>query len=181
MFLTCSADSSMALYHVRNKTPVLKFQSIGSDFALNDICWCPGNSTVFAAVAADAKIQLWDLSYSCIDPVTIIDTNADPIHTRASAAAPKDDDTPVSKLLKNLQQMQQTNRSLTTVIFSEHSPIIIVGDSRGVVTLYRVLKPIAVTNETKAEMSSKLKQAIFRQADPVTAAKLLSYDNGGGK
>jgi hypothetical protein len=173
---------------------------------------------VFAAVTADAKIQLWDLSYSCIDPVTIIETNADPalwaaggvtsavkddaqakqvdndddldgfppvpvpvavMHRGQPQAQQKEEDTPVNKLLKNLQHIQQTKRALTTVLFSEFSPILIVGDSRGVVTLYRILKPTAVTNETKVEKSHKLRQAILRQSDPVTAAKLTSFDTVG--
>lgn len=217
IFLTCSADWTMGLYHVRLRAPVLKFHTTGADFAVNDVCWCPGNSSVFAAVSADAKIQLWDLNNSCIDPVTIIDTNADPalwaaggfmpaaakeagkakegdsddefdapppvpppqLHRPNAVQQKVDDDTPVHKLLKNLQAMQQTKRSLTTVVFSEHSPILIVGDSRGVVTLYRVLKPNAVTNETKVEKSHKLRQAILRQADPVTAAKLVAFETSG--
>lgn len=218
VFLTSSADWTMGLYHVRMRAPMLKFHTTGADFAINDLAWCPGNSTVFAAVTEDGKIQLWDLNVSCIDPVTIIDTNADPalwaaggiqstvpadtkteteddldavspgatalLSTGASAGAhrgrqeteKRDEDTPVTKLLKNLQQLQQNKRSLTSVLFSEHSPILIVGDSRGVVTLYRVLKPSAVTTESKLERSRKLRQAILKQADPALAAKLNSFD-----
>ena len=211
VFLSCSADWTMSLYHVRSRVPLLKFHTTGADYAVNDLAWCPGNSTVFAAVTADGKIQLWDLSASCIDPISILDTNADPalwaaggvlgvetakkvenededdlpgtpspIPTALSyrgravdqSAAAKEEETPVNKLLKNLQQLQANKRSLTTVLFSDHSPILIVGDSRGVVTLYRILKPNAVGTETKAEKTMKLRQAILRQADPVTTAKL---------
>ena len=219
VFLTCSADWTMALYHVRNKAPLLKFHTTGADYAINDLAWCPGNSTVFAAITEDGKIQLWDLTVSCIDPVTSIDTNGDPalwaaggmevvkpvevkpdddddldapvvpvvlpsVATAGHRGRPgenekKEDDTPVNKLLKNLQALQKSKRALTSVVFSEHSPILIVGDSRGVVTLYRILKPNAVTTESKLEGTRKLRDAILATADPTLAAKLNSFDTPG--
>jgi len=46
VFLTCSADWMIRLYHINSKQPLLTMRSAGEDFAVNDICWCPGNSTV---------------------------------------------------------------------------------------------------------------------------------------
>lgn len=46
MFLTCSADWSMSLYHVRKRNSVVNLHGTGEDFSINDVCWCPGNSTV---------------------------------------------------------------------------------------------------------------------------------------
>lgn len=46
VFLSCSADWTMSLYHMRSTWPLLTFHSSGEDFSVNDIAWCPGNSTV---------------------------------------------------------------------------------------------------------------------------------------
>jgi WD40 repeat protein len=77
LFLTCSADWSMGLYDIRHKEPLAVMRSSGEDFSINDICFCPGNSTVFAAVTADARLQIWDLQVSCLDPVESYDTSVD--------------------------------------------------------------------------------------------------------
>ena len=49
----------------------------GEQNAINDIAWCPDNATIFAAVTADAKLQIWDLNASSIDPVVTLDTMLD--------------------------------------------------------------------------------------------------------
>jgi WD40 repeat protein len=46
VFLTCSADWSMNLYHLRKRTAVINMHGTGEDYSVNDVCWCPGNSTV---------------------------------------------------------------------------------------------------------------------------------------
>lgn len=46
VFLSASSDWMMNLYHVHCKTPLLSMRPISEDFAVNDICWCPGNSIV---------------------------------------------------------------------------------------------------------------------------------------
>ena len=51
----------------------------GEENAINDIAWCPDNSTIFAAVTADAKLQIWDLNVSSIDPVVTVDTAMDDV------------------------------------------------------------------------------------------------------
>lgn len=77
VFLTCSADWSMSLYHLKSKSPLLTMRATGEDFPVSDICWCPGNSTVFACATIDAKVQIWDLNVSSIEPIVTIDTGAD--------------------------------------------------------------------------------------------------------
>ena len=51
----------------------------GEQNAINDIAWCPDNATIFAAVTADAKLQIWDLNASSIDPVVTVDTVLDDV------------------------------------------------------------------------------------------------------
>jgi WD40 repeat protein len=33
-----------------------------------DVAWCPSNSTVFAAVTADGRLELWDFAVSTLRP-----------------------------------------------------------------------------------------------------------------
>lgn len=82
VFLSGSADVTMGIYHLKSKTPLIKMRATGDDFAYNDVAWCPGNSTVFASVTADAKLQIWDLSVSHIDPVSFIDTSSDDVSVK---------------------------------------------------------------------------------------------------
>ena len=63
LFLTCSADWSMQLYCMASTTPLVTLQAQGQDAAVNDVAWAPGNSTVFAAVTENSKIQLWVCIY----------------------------------------------------------------------------------------------------------------------
>jgi WD40 repeat protein len=65
-------------------------RSKGEDFAVNDICWCPGNSTVFAAVTVDAKLQVWDLSVSNLDPIFSYDTSVDDVTLPKPAIIPEE-------------------------------------------------------------------------------------------
>jgi hypothetical protein len=161
---------------------------------------------VFAAVTADAKLQLWDISVSDIDPVFSLDTNLDVADLQAQEAVPteaaaggstrkggatgngtrreygshrdtqqhdNDRETPVTRLLKNLANGSTARRTLTTVTFSANSPVAVVGDSTGVVTVYRVNDPLTITEAGNPAMqTTKLKEAVWRQADPSDAARL---------
>jgi WD40 repeat protein len=77
LFLSCSADWSLNLYHLHSKSPLLSFRASGECASVSDVSWCPGNSTVFACVTMDAKLQIWDLSVSALDPVVTIDVGAE--------------------------------------------------------------------------------------------------------
>lgn len=90
LFLTCSADWTVGLYHTHEKQPLTQMRSKGEDFAVNDICWCPGNSTVFAAVTVDAKLQVWDLSVSNLDPIFSYDTSVDDVTLPKPAIIPEE-------------------------------------------------------------------------------------------
>lgn len=68
LFLSCSGDWSMRLWQEGRHTPLLMFQS--SECEINDVQWCPVNSTMFSAVTNKGKLELWDFSMSCIRPVS---------------------------------------------------------------------------------------------------------------
>ncbi len=206
-FISCSADWQLGLYHMNLKNPLLKMRASGEDFSINDVSWCPGNSTVFAAVTSDAKLQIWDLSVSAIDPVVSYDSSVDdiakkqqdekdaiesakkaeieaaqlahnlahgiptiPVYARLTEKKEEVTDTPATKILKNLSK--ENKRVLTTSLFSESAPIVVVGDNKGAVTIYRVIDPVTITNEGPLQQLSKLKNAVIRLSDPATASKI---------
>ena len=212
IFLSCSADWTMSLFHMRSNSPLLTFHSGGEDFSINDISWCPKNSTVFGAVTADAKLQIWDISVSDIDPVINIDTNKDledkevevpdpsavgpgpgtgsgtrntltanTRQTYSRAERQGDEGEPssaVARLLKNLKNGASARRTLTSILFSEESPVMVVGDSKGSVTVYRIRDDIIIAPSSEtAEQKNRLQQAVWRQTDPAEAAKLQSSSN----
>lgn len=205
VFLSCSSDWTIGLNHIRSKAPLVKMQATGESSAINDICWCPGNSTIFASVTADAKLQIWDLGVSAIDPVTVVDTSPDDVILKELPKPPTNSDldsiqnmgenassippTPshvnpsklsnrrgggdqeeakestVSLLLKKLSAPSE-KRVLTTLLFGEKSPIIVVGDNRGAVTVYRVLQPVTILNNGPQQERQRLRAAVIGQSDP---------------
>ena len=217
IFLTCSSDWNVKLFHFRNKKPLLTMRTTGDNDAITDTTWCPGNATVFATVTESGKLQIWDLSVSSIDPIVNYDTSvdvleiipeikakikgaetveeADPDNIAAFQGGRREfgktdtkeesKESPVVKLLRNLSEREkgssvitsESKRILTTVLFSEKSPTIVVGDSNGAVTLYRVIDPVTVLLEGPVQQVQRLKNSILRQSDPDGAAKLMFYED----
>ncbi|XP_059146873.1 dynein axonemal intermediate chain 4-like isoform X2 [Physella acuta] len=69
IFLSCSADWTIKLWHQDKTRHILSFHSCTK--AVNDICWSPWSSTVFACVNEGA-VEVWDLAQSTLDPVYTI-------------------------------------------------------------------------------------------------------------
>ncbi|KAH9523378.1 WD repeat-containing protein 78 [Bulinus truncatus] len=69
IFLTCSADWTIKLWHQDKTKHILSFHS--STKAVNDICWSPWSATVFASVN-EAAVEVWDLAQSTLDPVYVL-------------------------------------------------------------------------------------------------------------
>jgi hypothetical protein len=162
---------------------------------------------VFANVTVDAKLQIWDLSVSSIDPVVSLDTtledvdaategaealdnasNASPPgspllttgryadrldHAKEEAAAANG--APLQRILKNLAQGTK-KKNLTSVLFGEKNPSVVVGDNRGTVTVYRIFDPVTITHLGPLQQYEKLKKAILKQTDPASAAGLEAAD-----
>ena len=72
-FISCSADWSIKLWHQEHPNAIFTFFST-TDYVA-DICWSPNNSTVFASVTGDGRVDVWDISVNTLDPVTSIQTN----------------------------------------------------------------------------------------------------------
>ncbi|XP_072199367.1 dynein axonemal intermediate chain 4 [Excalfactoria chinensis] len=65
MFLSCSADWSVILWHQNSQMPILTFTSTTT--VVHDIMWSPKSTFIFAA-ASESKVEIWDLSVSILDP-----------------------------------------------------------------------------------------------------------------
>ncbi|XP_075011662.1 dynein axonemal intermediate chain 4 isoform X2 [Calonectris borealis] len=66
MFLSCSADWSIILWHRDSQTPILSFSSTTA--CVHDIMWSPKSAFIFAA-ANESRVEIWDLSVSTLNPV----------------------------------------------------------------------------------------------------------------
>ena len=83
-----------------------------------------------------------------------------------------DRESSVNKLLKSLAS-GQNRRMLTSVLFAETSPVVVVGDSTGVVTVYRVNEPVIMRDVSHpADLTERLQDAVWRQADPAEVTKI---------
>lgn len=68
IFLTCSADWSVRLWHVDNLQPILSLQATTQ--AIIDIDWCPFSSVMFAAIS-EKQVEIWNLTHSILDPLIV--------------------------------------------------------------------------------------------------------------
>uniref|UniRef100_A0A8C7E8I7 Dynein axonemal intermediate chain 4 n=1 Tax=Nothoprocta perdicaria TaxID=30464 RepID=A0A8C7E8I7_NOTPE len=68
MFLSCSADWSIILWHQESQKPILTFSSTTA--VVHDIVWSPKSVFIFVAVN-EGRIEIWDLSISTLDPLVI--------------------------------------------------------------------------------------------------------------
>nr|XP_026654709.1 WD repeat-containing protein 78 [Zonotrichia albicollis] len=66
MFLSCSADWSILLWHRDSHAPLLTFTSVTA--VVHDIKWAPHSALIFAAVNEE-RVEIWDLRVSIFDPV----------------------------------------------------------------------------------------------------------------
>lgn len=74
LFLTCSADWTVKLWDASaissksNKKSLYTFRQTNLNDAVNDVAWSPRRETMFASVAADGRIEIWDLESSTVEP-----------------------------------------------------------------------------------------------------------------
>ncbi|XP_054240540.1 dynein axonemal intermediate chain 4 [Indicator indicator] len=65
MFLSCSADWKIILWHQDSQAPILTFHSTA--VFVHDIMWSPKSEFIFAA-AHESRAEIWDLRVSILDP-----------------------------------------------------------------------------------------------------------------
>ncbi|EQC42250.1 hypothetical protein SDRG_01084 [Saprolegnia diclina VS20] len=108
VFLSCSADWSVKLWHHGESHEMLNFRSADLFHGVYGIGWCPNDATIFGSVTEDGRIEIWDLQQSILDPIL--------------THFPKDD----------------VSLKCTCISFAPSSPVLVVGDSTGEVGVYRV-------------------------------------------
>jgi len=136
VFLTCSTDSTVKMYKVADKLEsivgICTIRPLGLIGAINDISWSPKQSTLFALVAQDGRVELWDVSVSILDPIFS--------WSRTSEDNRRSDD-----------------KVGTSVEFSGCGDILAIGDDRGCVTVFRVF-----SNKTNNRNRCHLEQVVMR-------------------
>lgn len=79
---------------------------------MNDVVWSPHTSSVFASVANDGRVEIWDLYKDNLGPqLTYFDKNSDG---------------------------EVLNTPKTVIRFSANAPVILTGNMKGSVDVYRV-------------------------------------------
>jgi len=108
IFLTCSADWSVRLWEQNTNQPLMTFDMMT---AVADIAWAPYSSTVFAAITHDI-LRIYDLSVRKHDYICLEQPN---------------------RLRK-----EDAKSKMTHVAFNPSYPIIVIGDDRGVLRIFKL-------------------------------------------
>lgn len=165
-FLSCSADWTVKLWHQKNPEPLNSFQSVDLTNVVHDVAWSPSNATVFASVAADGRIEIWDLKQSTLDPIArrfILQNDAN--RTRPAAATNGHDAVaPVPLEGDDGDDDEAATKSTvaaTSVLFADTAPVLVVGDSAGSVTCYRIRGITENAKSSKDEEARRLRAAVM--------------------
>lgn len=111
IFLTCSYDWTVRVWHAKEKQKLVCLQIESLKEQVNDICWSPHTSSVFASVANDGRVEVWDLKR---DPLQPLLTHFDKDAEGTEIKTPK-----------------------TIVRFGKTSPVVLTGSLDGKVGVYR--------------------------------------------
>jgi len=186
LFLTCSADESIALWDHKSTEPLLRLKK--DKEPIQGLAWAPYDSCVFASVSRDSTIKVWDLSQSTMNPLvskTIVPTNNRREHEllREHRSHGKQDpeSRPDSPLLQTGQTPQPRSSpqraitgasigagdencpippELTCVTFAPDSPVVLVGGSDGVVRVYRITNVSVPMGLTAEDQAARLDKAV---------------------
>lgn len=188
VFLSCSGDWSLKVWHQSEATgkAMLTLHSVDLTSAVLDAAWSPMDAGLVAAVAEDGRIELWDLFQSTLDPIVgffpkkdrTTRVKVDRTASDMTQDGAEDDPDPIVDADDHQTTSVEVPVECTTVLFAPKAPVLIVGDSTGDVTVYRVPAkgtPSAIwTHETvdavsyREEEAAKLLRAIRTTRDPQT-------------
>ena len=70
VFMSCSADWSVKVWHCDTTVPLLTTQPCTEP--VMDIAWSPRLSTVFATATRDGTIAVWNILHSLLDPIASV-------------------------------------------------------------------------------------------------------------
>uniref|UniRef100_A0A8C5KHA4 Dynein axonemal intermediate chain 4 n=1 Tax=Jaculus jaculus TaxID=51337 RepID=A0A8C5KHA4_JACJA len=68
VFLSCSADWGVMIWHQETLKPFLSFYP--TTYVVYDVAWSPKSSYIFAA-ANESRVEIWDLHISTLDPLIV--------------------------------------------------------------------------------------------------------------
>ena len=140
--MTCSYDWTVRIWKTKELSEKLVCHEMSNKEQVNDVQWSPHTSSVFASVTNDGRIEIWDLKKDNLNPLILhFDTQTDGV---------------------------RVNTPKTVVAFGRESPVILTGNSKGEVDVYRVngFEHVQVSYQ---DQISRLLQAI--QKDDYTETK----------
>ncbi|KAL7689707.1 putative WD40-repeat-containing domain-containing protein [Plasmopara halstedii] len=152
VFLSCSGDWKLKIWHQSEGEAMLTLHSVDLTKAVLGASWSSNDAGVFAAVSEDGRIELWDLLQSTLDPIvghfpkkymSVTVKSETGGNDLAQDGAYDDADQIVDKE-EYVTTLVEVPLECTTVAFAPKAPVLIVGDSTGDVTVYRV--PAKVTH-----------------------------------
>ncbi|XP_040612998.1 dynein intermediate chain 4, axonemal isoform X2 [Mesocricetus auratus] len=68
VFLSCSADWGVMIWHQETLKPFLSFYT--TTYVVYDVAWSPNSAYIFAA-ANESRVEIWDLQISTLDPLIV--------------------------------------------------------------------------------------------------------------
>uniref|UniRef100_A0A7S3ZFE6 Dynein axonemal intermediate chain 4 n=1 Tax=Lotharella globosa TaxID=91324 RepID=A0A7S3ZFE6_9EUKA len=155
LFLTCSADESVALWDHKQTKPLLELKK--DKDKIQGLAWAPFDSCVFASISRDASLKVWDLSSSTMNPLISVTVPAwdprpdvaegeaasklgsrpeSPGYTASAAGSPNRPASPATETGDFKNELPPPE--LTCVEFAPNSPVVLVGGNDGIVRVYRI-------------------------------------------
>ena len=127
VFLSCSADWTVKLWHQGTPEALLTFHSTDLAHAVFDVAWSPSCPTIFGSVTQDGRIEIWDLETSSLDPVITWyqQTKESGVMTGLEEVLDVDHD------VDHHPEESSTRVQCTRLIFAPTSPAVAVGDNHG--------------------------------------------------
>jgi len=188
-FLSCSADWTVKLWVQKQTEPLYNFLSTDLSDEVCDVNWSPSNSTLFASVTGDGRIELWDLKVSLLDPVVrkfkrpTKTQDSRPFTAESIKTTPEEDEDADSEMfgtkpnsptqptiLSPDDVMANSSKSekikLTAVSFAINAPILVVGDSEGNIDVYRLYNIDTHPKDSFEVQVENLKNAIYPDGLP---------------
>lgn len=155
VFISCSADWTIKLWDQSKAEAVLTFQQMDLTDVVNDVVWAPKDSTVFASVTGDGRVEIWDVSQTTLRPVICYHAKEDdpePEEDEAKEDAPAKDDDGSSlddsdldddsvsqvKTPEPEKVLVAKKKQLSCVRFAMDTQVLVTGDASGSVDVYKI-------------------------------------------
>ena len=118
--------------------------------------WSPSNSTAFANVTKDGRLEIWDMEKSTLKPVV---SYKDVYGKAKAAASPKKPDAAHPAIGSPAAAAQQSNRSLNCLLFNPNAPVVAVGTDKGQVIIFRLFN-VEDRERNKEKQTERLRNAM---------------------